>query len=315
VDASGQSGMTIAAHAAAAQAAAGETWLTIESELCGPAQGGLGRLPAVRVPGTPPRAQWYHDPVKIFDNLYLFSSGDVNSMALRTSAGIILFDATYDYMSKELITDAMPKVGLDPKQIKYLVLTHYHGDHAAGAKYIVDTYGPRVLMSEADWTEFFKPVAPGGSSSPMIKKDMVITDGQKLTLGDTTVTLWLTPGHTPGSVSPIFPVFDKGKPHVAAIWGGTAVALEPRYPGNLVEYSASARRFRDVAAKAGVDAMLSNHERYGDVNKRVNAMLVNPAGPNPFILGSATSLAFMDVLDHCTQALALAAKAKPPAAK
>ena len=50
---------------------------------------------------------------------------------------------------------------------------------------------------------------------------MVVTDGQKLTLGDTTLTLYLTPGHTEGTISTIVPVRDGGQRHVAAAWGGT----------------------------------------------------------------------------------------------
>ena len=53
------------------------------------------------------------------------------------------------------------------------------------------------------------------------KRDMVVTDGMKLTLGDTTLTLYLTPGHTDGTISTIIPLRDGNQRHVAAAWGGT----------------------------------------------------------------------------------------------
>ena len=57
--------------------------------------------------------------------------------------------------------------------------------------------------------------------SPKPKRDMVATDGQKLTLGDTTLTFYLTPGHTLGTVSILIPVKDNGKPHLvfSYSWG------------------------------------------------------------------------------------------------
>lgn len=118
----------------------------------------------------------------------------------------------------------MPTVGLDPAHIKYVVVTHGHGDHSAGAKYLQDTYGARVMMSEVD--------------------------------GDTTITMYLTPGHTMGTVSLAIPVKDKGTPHTVAFWGGTAInANTPT--DNLVAYSSSARRFENIAASAGADVLLS----------------------------------------------------------
>jgi hypothetical protein len=75
-----------------------------------------------------------------------------------------------------------------------------------------------------------------------------------------------------------------------------------------VAYSSSARR-EDVAAKAGADVLLSNHGRYFDFDKRVGANRANPAGPNAFILNTTRVRNFMQVADHCAQAIDLAAGA------
>ncbi len=74
---------------------------------------------------------------------------------------------------------------------------------------------------------------------------MVIADGQKLTLGDTTLTFYLTPGHTPGTVSTLIPVKDGGRPHLVAEWGGTGFNFQ-RSPERFRTYIDSAERFRDL---------------------------------------------------------------------
>jgi metallo-beta-lactamase class B len=309
---------TVAAHAAAAKAAADDSWLILYSELCGVAMGAGGRASSAgpargaaggagrgRQAGPPPREQWYREPVKVFDNLFVFPTDDVNAWAIKTSDGIIMIDATFDYMVKDLIVDAMPQVGLDPKQIKYVVVTHGHGDHSAGVKYLQDTFGARVLMSEADWNLLAQPGRGVFANSPVPKRDMVVRDGQTLTLGDTTITMYLTPGHTVGTISLVIPAKDKGVTHMAAFWGGTALSANTPVD-NLVAYSSSARKFGDIAAKAGADVLLSNHGRYFDLDKRVGANRANPSGPNAFILNPTRVGNYMTVADHCAQAISLA---------
>ncbi len=311
---------TIAAHVAAAHTAADDTWLILFSELCGGAMGAGGRASSLPPPpggapargrqsGPPPREQWYHDPVKVFDNLYVFPTEDVNAWAIQTSDGIILIDATYEYSVKDLIVDAMPKVGLDPKQIKYIVVTHGHGDHSAGVKYLQDTFGARVLMSEDDWKLLAQPARGNFAGAPVPKRDMVVTEGQTLTLGDTTITMYLTPGHTLGTISLMIPVKDKGVAHTAAFWGGTSVGINSTVD-NVIAYSASARRFSDIASKAKSDILLSNHGRVIDFAKRAGANRANPAGPNAFILNPTRVKNYLAVADHCAQAIALAQAAK-----
>ena len=113
------------------------------------------------------------------------------------------------------------------------------------------------------------PPAPGGGTggSPPAR-DLEVTDGQKLKLGDTTVTLYLTPGHTPGTVSAIIPVTWNGKPHVIAFWGGTGfprtVESTP-VSGGLIRYEESLKRFTKIGIDAGVDGMISNHSELGFV--------------------------------------------------
>jgi metallo-beta-lactamase class B len=319
---------TIAGHVAAAKTFADGSWLGLFSEMCGGAMGAGGRATSIgpspgsaeavaaaargRQSGPPPRSVWYHDPVKMFDNVYVFPTEDVVSTAIVTSAGIILIDATYDYSVKDLVVDGFPKVGLDPKQIKYAVITHGHDDHFAGAKYLQDNFGTKIIMGDPDWASVMAPPRGGGPArTDIAKKDMVSSEGQKLTLGDTTITLYLTPGHTVGTTSAIVPVKDKGVTHYAALWGGTTVTAGTPYD-QLIAYTNSARKMKDLATKAGADILLSPHARVIDFFKRVTAQQEFPNGPNPFIEGQASLKDFFDMIDHCSQAITLAQAAKKP---
>jgi metallo-beta-lactamase class B len=110
---------------------------------------------------VPPHSEWYFPPAKVFDNLYwLGSHADSlstptvfgnSTWAVKTSDGIILIDAGMNHSVKELVTDGLKKLGEDPAQIKYLIISHAHSDRYWGAKYIQDTYKAHVILSEADW--------------------------------------------------------------------------------------------------------------------------------------------------------------------
>src|SRR5262249_926620 len=100
---------------------------------------------------APARETWYADPARVFDNLY-FVGGKVHSAwALTTSDGIILIDTIFPYNSEELIVDGIRKLGLDPKTIKYVLISHAHTDHIGGAEMLQTRYGARVVMGAADW--------------------------------------------------------------------------------------------------------------------------------------------------------------------
>ena len=119
-----------------------------------------------------------------------------------------------------IIIGGYKKLGLDPAQMKYIVLTHGHDDHFGGAKYLVDTYHPHVRDERDGLGYGGQDAAAREFFGPPPARDMDLTDGQKLTLGETTLTFYLTPGHTPGTISFLVPVTDHGKPHLLSFWGG-----------------------------------------------------------------------------------------------
>src|ERR1700759_4844579 len=78
---------------------------------------------------APARDTWYTDPAKVFDNLYFVGTKIHSSWALPTSDGIIVIDTLYDYASEEAIIGGLKKLGLDPAQVKSVIVSHGHLDH------------------------------------------------------------------------------------------------------------------------------------------------------------------------------------------
>ena len=231
-------------------------------------------------PAAPARETWHAEPVKVFDNLYFLGQTEFSVWAVTTSQGIILLDAIFDYSIEDEVVGGMKKLGLDPTQIKYVMVSHGHLDHAGGAKFLQEKFGARLLMSAADYD-----LLDRDNPSWKPKRDMVVTDGQQLTLGDTTLTFYITPGHTEGTISTIFPVRDGSQRHVVAEWGGTLFNFGPIRP-RLQAYAASAERFKQIAAKAGADVILSNHTIYDGSKTKLPAVLARaPGQPHPYVVG------------------------------
>ena len=158
-------------------------------------------------------------PFKMFDNLYYVGVGFVSSWLLTTDQGLILID-TLDEVHADHLLDNIRKVGFDPKDIKYVLITHAHADHVGAVARIQETYGAKVVMAEGDFNLFngIGGAKPEATRAP--RRDIIATDGDTVTLGKTAVRLALHPGHTPGGLSTGFTVYDGGKPYEAYIFAG-----------------------------------------------------------------------------------------------
>jgi metallo-beta-lactamase class B len=309
-----QAAGTVESHLAAAKAAAGADFAGVFNRICTEAVPSAA-APAERRPnagaprrtGPPPRESWHADPVKVFDNLYFLGQTEYSVWAITTSAGVILLDAIFDYSVDDEVAGGMKTLGLDPSTIKYVIISHGHADHSGGAKYLQDRFNARVLLTAADWDLLDR------SSGAKPRRDMVVADGQALTLGGTTVTLYNTPGHTLGTLSTVFNVTDHGVPHTVVSWGGTAfnwMANPAPYitPDRPVAfwfktYSESARRFKQIAAKANADVLISNHTIFDGSKTKMPALAARkPGDPNPYVIGQAGVQRYLTVVDECAQA-------------
>ncbi|MDT0483925.1 MBL fold metallo-hydrolase [Streptomyces doebereineriae] len=239
---------------------------------------------------TPPRPA-APAPLRIFDNVAVLSVGFVSATAILTPGGIILIDALDNAdEAEQYIVSGLRSLGADPSTIKYVVVTHGHGDHFGGAQYLADRYGARVMMAPADW-DLLASTSPANAPT----RDLDIADGQKLTLGGTTVTLHHTPGHTPGTVSPIFPARWRGRTHTAMLWGGTN---PPAATASKETYLSSALTFASRARRAGVDVELSNHGFADYGLERMEDLRSTPNGrQNPFVVGTSTAQRFMKIVE------------------
>ena len=283
--------------------------------------------------GTPrPRKEWYQPPAQIFDNFYFIGTKGTGVYAVNSSAGIFLIDTNFDWDIKELVQGLLA-FGLEPENIKYIIVTHGHDDRYWGAKTLQDLYpSAHVVMSQADWDVVAKDNAPARVKP---RKDMVASDGQKLTLGDVTITLYVTPGHTPGTLSLIVDnltnkksVHSDNDRHIASIWGGVDLNIGRQgvqyYPDGqtmMKTYIASVKRFKELGEKAGVDTVISTTLGHANMLQKIHAWRVmNPdrseggasggtleetakmeKDPHPFVSKEAVDR-FYTVLLECYQA-------------
>ena len=270
-------------HIAAARAAAGSEHAVMVDKLCGRA--------------APTQSTERAQPAKVFDNFYFVGMAEFSAWAVTTSQGIIIIDPVYDYSVEDSVVGGLQKLGLNPADIKYVLVSHGHLDHAGGARLLQERYGARVLLAAADWDLIERQNPPWKP-----KRDMVVTDGQQLTLGDTTLTMYLTPGHTPGTISTLIPLREGSRRHLAALWGGTLFNFGPNRVA-FESYRDSAARFRDLATKAGADVLLSNHTEYDGSKTKLPALARRaPGSMHPYVVGIQSIQNYLTVANECAQA-------------
>ena len=255
---------------------------------------------------APPREQWFAEPAQVFDNLY-FVGGKVHSAwALTTSEGIILFDTIFPYNSEELILDGMRTLGLDPEDIAYVLVSQAHGDHIGGAEMLQSRVGARIVMGGPDWDLVER--YPNRYQTMAPARDIVATDGMEIVLGET-VTVWLTPGHTPGTLSYTFTVFDEGTPLSVAYSGGTAFNFvnDTPDPGirNFQTYIDSQRHIAEQAAAVDATVLLSNHSEFDEAVKKNQILAGRGDGPHPYVVGTDAVQRYFRVLGACARAAQL----------
>jgi metallo-beta-lactamase class B len=253
---------------------------------------------------APARDTWYADPARVFDNLYFVGGKLHSAWALTTSDGIIVIDTIFPYNSEELIVGGLKKVGLDPGTIKYVLISHAHGDHIGGAEMLQARYGARVVMGGPDWETVatypnrYKTMAP--------TRDIVATDGMRITLGGTTVTIWLTPGHTPGTLSYTFTVLDRGKPVNVVYSGGTAFNFVNNTPDpgirNFQTYIDAQQHLAAKAVSTGATVLLSNHSEFDNAFSKNRMIAGRGDGPHPYELGANWVQRYFAVTQGCARA-------------
>jgi metallo-beta-lactamase class B len=293
----------VESHLDRAVSAAQSDYQALFASTCGLLHPELANKPALPATVAEDRSTWHREPVQIFDNLYFIGQAEFSAWALTSSEGIIVLDAIFDYSVEDEIIGGLRTLDLDPKRVRYVVISHAHGDHVGGAKKLQDL-GAKIVMAAPDWdlleradVKFAKP-----------KRDVVAVEGQELQVGDARVTLHVTPGHTLGTLSSLFQVKQGSEKHTVAYWGGTAfnwvrnpeqyVTAERPAKFWFESYAESAHRFQEIANKAGADVILSNHAQYDGSVDKIAALKANPP-QHPYVVGKAAVQRFFSVAEEC----------------
>jgi metallo-beta-lactamase class B len=230
-------------------------------------------------------------PAKLFDNLYYVGRTDVGAWVIKTSDGLALIDTLYTPEdAANIIMPGLQQLGLDPAQLKVVFATHFHGDHAGGVPFFRDR-GVRIMLSEADWGPL------GGAPNA----DSIARNGQVIMLGDTPITIVLTPGHTPGAISLIFPVTENGVTHKAVI-----MELSPRGGADVHKQAVEGiAHLGEFIASESVDVALHPHEMIFDPVARdfiMSASSRTQGSENPLVIGNEAAGRFAAMVGKCWEA-------------
>ncbi len=276
------------AHADKAHAIAGETWKATADYFCST---GI-RVNAITDPPI--------EPTRLFDNVWALGDEGTVVYAVVTPEGIVLIDASYPTRTDALLAQ-MARAGLDPAQVKYVLINHGHQDHYGGSGYFQARSGAKVVLSAVDWDMIAKAKAAPGTPAP--KHDVDAEDGKPITVGGMAFTPVFIPGHTPGSLGWIFPVSEGGKTHLAAEFGSSILRTQALTADNLAQELHSWEKFAAIAHKMKVDVELQNHPFFDNMPDKLKALAARqPGQPNPFVVGAASYGHFTGAVVECLKA-------------
>ncbi len=222
------------------------------------------------------------EPFRLFGNIYFAGAVEASCHIIDTGDGLIVIDTGY-LRGLYLLVDNIYRLGFVPKDIKYIINTHWHWDHAEASGELAKLSGAKNLICHYDAEnakQYFTP-------------DILIKDGDTLSLGNTTVYFLETPGHTRGTISLFFNVEENGKKYRAGMFGGAGTnTLSPEnyeYDGCVDHYFASLERLR----KEKVDIFIGNHVHNNNTVEK--AEILRSTGENRFL----DDTAWKKFLDGC----------------
>jgi len=209
-------------------------------------------------------------PFKIIGNVYFVGTFQASCHLIDTGEGLILIDPGYSN-TLYLVIRSIYELGFRPEDIKYIVNTHWHIDHTEATKAMVDLSGAKTLIGREDEEkarQFFEP-------------DILINDGDTLSLGNTTISFMETPGHTKGTISLFFDTRENKKTYRVGMFGGAGANTLAQghfdYEGCREDYRYSLNRLK----KEEVDVFIGNHVWNNDTAAKGELLL--KTGENKFI--------------------------------
>ena len=227
-----------------------------------------------------------YPPFRVIDNIYYVGSAGLSAWIIKTPKGLILLDVGVP-ANAPMVEKNIQALGFRLSDIKILLNSHAHFDHAGGlAKLKADT-GATLEASAADRAALEKGDYPGWESRrdfdfPPVKVDRVLKDGDTVSLGGVALTARITPGHTAGATTYLLPVTEGGVRHEVIFFPSASVAAnrlvpDPQYPGIVADY----RKTFAILKTIDADVYLAPHAEFFDLLAKRAAMA--PGKPNPFI--------------------------------
>jgi len=219
-------------------------------------------------------------PHKIMDNMYYVGTKELASFLIVTPQGNILMNSNYE-SSVPIIKKSVEDLGFKFSDIKILIAGHAHPDHVEGDAAVKELTGAQVVVGHLD-LEDTKKFQPGGKVHPV---DRVIDDGDTVSLGGTTLTAHVMPGHTKGCLAWTTQLKENGKTY--------NVFVECSLNGQFLQYlnnkdypniEADMRETYKKALTFPVDVWVSSHASFYGLQAKYEKLKARKDGdPNPFI--------------------------------
>ena len=233
----------------------------------------------------------YVTPFRIYGNLYFVGNTSVGAHLIDTGDGLILIDTTYP-TTKALLVQSIWELGFRPQDIRMILHTHGHFDHFGATALLKELSGAKTYLGEGDarmfqerpelaLTSFCKYAIPD-----VFEPDEIMRDGDIITLGNTSIRIVSTPGHSDGVISFFVTVEENGVPLIAGMHGGAGMNTMCR--PFIEQYHNEHCRDAFVTGIARVyeepvDITLGNHTGQNNTLEKQQYRLEHPEAANPFI--------------------------------
>ncbi len=230
-----------------------------------------------------------HTPFRIVGNVYYVGSKDLASYLITTPQGHILINSNLT-TSVPQIQKSVEALGFHFKDVKILLISHGHWDHAAGSAAVVKATGAKYMVMDADVPLIesggktdFQYGSEAGSQFPPAKVDRVLHDGDEVRLGGVVLVAHKTPGHTKGCTTWTMTVADGGKSYDVVIVGspnvntGYRLVKNAAYPGIAQDYEQTFRTLKALPC----DVFLGAHGGYFGMEAKFQR--IKEGGANPFV--------------------------------